>query len=59
MTKHTRLAFIATAWLLPSGAAEMQAQHFPLETADRLALHNVTAEPATLGPRCLNYQRRR
>lgn len=33
--------------MLP-GAAETQAQHFPLESADRLELHNVTAEPATL-----------
>ena len=48
MTKHIRLALIASAWLLPSGAAETQAQHFPLETTHRLALHNVTAVPATL-----------
>ena len=48
MTKHVRLALIASAWLLPPGAAETQAQHFPLESTDRLELHNVTAEPATL-----------
>ena len=48
MTKHIRLALIASAWLLLPGAAETQAQHFPLESADRLELHNVTAEPATL-----------
>ena len=48
MTKHIRLALIAFAWLLLPGAAETQAQHFPLESTDRLALHNVTAEPATL-----------
>jgi hypothetical protein len=48
MTKHIRLALITSAWLLLAGAAETQAQHFPLESADRLELHNVTAEPATL-----------
>jgi hypothetical protein len=48
VTRHIRLALIASAWLLPSGAAKTQAQHFPLETAHRLALHNVTAVPATL-----------
>jgi hypothetical protein len=48
MTKHIRLALIASAWLLLPGAAETQAQHFPLESTDRLELHNVTAEPATL-----------
>src|SRR5438128_2372677 len=30
------------------GAAETHAQHFRLESTDRLELHNVTAEPATL-----------
>ena len=47
MTKHTRLALIP-AFLLPAGVAETQAQHFLLESADRLKLHNVTAEPSTL-----------
>ena len=48
MTKHIRLALIASAWLLLPGAAETHAQHFRLESTDRLELHNVTAEPATL-----------
>jgi hypothetical protein len=48
MTKHIRLALIASAWLLLPGAAETHAQHFPLESTDRLELHNVTAESATL-----------
>ena len=48
MTKHTRLALITSVWLLLAGAAETQAQHFLLESADRLKLHNVTAEPSTL-----------
>jgi hypothetical protein len=48
MTRHTRLALIASAWLLLPGATETHAQHFPLESVDRLELHNVTAEPATL-----------
>jgi hypothetical protein len=48
MTKHTRLALITSVWLLLAGAAETQAQRFLLESADRLKLHNVTAEPSTL-----------
>jgi hypothetical protein len=48
MTKHIRLALIASAWLVLPGAAETQAQHLPLDSTDRLELHNVTAEPATL-----------
>ena len=48
MTKHTRLALITSVWLLLAGAAETQAQHFLLESADRLKLHNVTAEPSRL-----------
>jgi hypothetical protein len=48
MTKHIRLALITSVWLLLAGAAETQAQHFLLESADRLELHNVTAEPSTL-----------
>ena len=48
MTKHIRLALIASACLLLPGATETHAQHFPLESTDRLKLHNVTAEPATL-----------
>jgi len=48
MTKHIRLALIASGCLLLPGAAETQAQHFPLESTDRLHLHNVTAESATL-----------
>ena len=48
MTKHIRPALITSVWLLLAGAAETQAQHFLLESADRLELHNVTAEPSTL-----------
>src|SRR4029453_177326 len=48
MTKHIRLALITSVWLSLAGAAETQAQHFLLESADRLELHNVTAEPSTL-----------
>jgi hypothetical protein len=51
VTRPIRLALIACAWLLPWGAAESQAQHFPLETTHRLTLHNVTATPATLAGR--------
>ncbi len=48
MTKRIRLALIASAGLLLPGGAEAQAQHFPLESTDRLELHNVTAKSATL-----------
>jgi hypothetical protein len=48
MTTQIRLALIASGCLLLSAAAETQAQHFPLESTDRLRLHNVTAESATL-----------
>jgi hypothetical protein len=49
MTTRIRLAFIASALLLLLlGAAETQAQHFPLESTEKLELHNVKAEPATL-----------
>jgi hypothetical protein len=48
MTKLKRLTLTASAWLLLPGAAQTHAQHFPLESTDRLELHNVTAEPATL-----------
>ena len=48
MTNQIRSALIASAWLLLPGAAETHAQHFLLESADRLELHNVTAEPAAL-----------
>jgi hypothetical protein len=39
-------ANIAVALLL-TGLATPQSQHYPLESADRLQLHNVTAQPAT------------
>lgn len=48
MTNQIRSALIASAWLLLPGAAETHAQHLLLESADRLELHNVTAEPAAL-----------
>ena len=43
---HLSLA-VATALLL-TGLAPAQAQQYPLESTDRLQLHNVTAQPATL-----------
>jgi hypothetical protein len=51
MARRIRLALIVCAWLLALGAAEVQAQHFALQTADRLALHNVRAEPVTFAGR--------
>jgi hypothetical protein len=48
MTSHRRLASLVIGWLLLPGAAVTYAQHFPLESSDRLGLHNVTAEPAIL-----------
>jgi hypothetical protein len=38
----------AAVALAVSGSDARQAKHYPLESADGLALHNVTAEPATL-----------
>jgi hypothetical protein len=44
---ETKLLVAAAALLLP-GLASAQSQQYPLEAADRLRLHNVTAQPATL-----------
>ena len=44
----TLVGFAATAVILLSGPAVAQVKHYPLESADGLRLHNVTAEPATL-----------
>ena len=43
---HLSLAIAAA--LLLTGLASAQAQQYPLESADRVQLHNVTAQPATL-----------
>jgi hypothetical protein len=48
MAGQIRLALVATALLLVPGGEAAHAQHFPLESAHGLALHNVTATPATL-----------
>jgi hypothetical protein len=48
MTTPMRVVLVASAWLLGSRSAEAQARHFPLESTDRLELHNVAAKPATL-----------
>ncbi|MPY86785.1 MAG: hypothetical protein GEU99_02575 [Luteitalea sp.] len=48
MTRFTRLALTASAVLLLPGAADVQGQHYALESAAGLELHDVTAEPATL-----------
>jgi hypothetical protein len=45
---HLRLVPIASAWLLLPSGAESQAQHFTLESAAGLELHNVMARVATL-----------
>jgi hypothetical protein len=42
------LVLTATATLLLPGVASAQAKRYPLESVDRLRLHNVTAEPAIL-----------
>jgi len=48
MTSSTVLALVISLTLfLPAGAFG-QAGHYPLESADGLRLHNVTAEPGTL-----------
>ena len=44
---ETTLLAAAAVLLLP-GLASAQSQQYPLEAADRLRLHNVTAQPATL-----------
>lgn len=44
----TLLVLTAAAVLLRPGAATAQQQHYPLESAAGLTLHNVAAEPATL-----------
>jgi hypothetical protein len=47
MTRSTLLAIAASAALLLPASASGQAKPFPLESAEGLKLHNVTAEPAT------------
>jgi len=43
-----RVVLVSSAWLLLAGSGEMHAQHFPLESTDRLELHNAVAKAATL-----------
>jgi hypothetical protein len=47
MTGFTLVALTTTATLVRPGLASAQPRHHPLETAEGLRLHNVTAEPAT------------
>src|ERR671912_350814 len=44
----TVLVLATIAMLLVPGAASAQAKRYPLESVERLRLHNVTAEPAML-----------
>ncbi len=48
MFNVTLAAYTVTALLLLTAPAVAQVRHYPLETADGLVLHNVSAEPATL-----------
>jgi hypothetical protein len=53
-----RFAFIAVMTFMIPGVGSAQPNRFPLETAERLRLHNVTAEPAThLGKKGLRVTR--
>src|SRR6266540_4160024 len=47
-TRSTLLVVTTIATLLVPGAASAQARRYPLESAERLRFHNVTAEPAML-----------
>jgi hypothetical protein len=47
VTWAARPALATIAVLLLPAAASAQARHYPLESADGLRLHNVTAEPVT------------
>lgn len=46
--KWTSLVLQAIAMMLLPGAASAQSKRYPLESAEHLRLHNVTAEPALL-----------
>jgi hypothetical protein len=46
--ERTLLSLTAAAMLLLTSVASAQAQQYPLESADRLRLHNVAVQPATL-----------
>ena len=48
MARSTAIVLAATLPLLHSGGASAQVQHFALESARGLRLHNVSVEPATL-----------
>src|SRR5215831_4562200 len=46
-TRRSTLLVLTTIAMLP-GAASAQATRYPVESAERLRFHNVTAEPAVL-----------
>jgi hypothetical protein len=48
MLNFILIALTAAAVLLLPGRAVVQVKHYPLESADGLILHNVTAEPVAL-----------
>ena len=48
MPRSTVIVLAATLPLLLAGGASAQVQHFALESARGLRLHNVSVEPATL-----------
>src|SRR5205814_118360 len=47
-TRSTLLVLTTIAMILLPGAASAQSKRYPLESAERLRFHNVTAEPAML-----------
>src|SRR5258708_20085338 len=47
-SRSTLLVLTTIAMILLPGAASSQAKRYPLESAERLRVHNVTAEPAML-----------
>src|SRR5216683_4876666 len=47
-SRSTLLVLTTIAMILLPGAASAQAKRYPLEAAERLRFHNVTAEPAML-----------
>src|SRR5712692_3516904 len=47
-SRSTLLVLTTIAMILLPGAASAQAKRYPLESAERLRFHNVTAEPAML-----------
>lgn len=47
MNRCLKIAFVTSVWLLVQGAPGAQGQQLLLESAERLVLHNVAAEPVT------------